>query len=116
MEKSDRQSEEATYLWIPLQYLDQTLKAILRCLGLFHQDSPTTTKTASSPGTSTQLEEEEEEEEDVTVKEEEEEEEEVVVTSRGLNRGVVVKSRATKVQAKSRGKETVSRGRRGQHH
>lgn len=55
MEKSDRQSQEETYLWIPLQCLDQTIKAILKCLGLFHQDSPTTTKTASSPGTSKQL-------------------------------------------------------------
>ncbi|CAL9244896.1 unnamed protein product [Arabidopsis halleri] len=92
MEKSDRRSEEESYLWIPLQCLDQTLKAILKCLGLFHQDSPTT----SSPGTSNQPEQEEE---DVAVKEEE----------------VVVTSRASKVKAKTRGKERVSSGRPGQH-
>ncbi|XP_010484288.1 PREDICTED: elicitor peptide 1-like [Camelina sativa] len=96
MDKSDRPSEEATYLWIPLQCLDQTLKAILRCLGLFHQDSP------SSPGTSNQPEEEEED--DVTEKEE------VVVTSRGMN----VTSRAIKDKANRKGKEGVSSGRRGQ--
>ncbi|CAL9244172.1 unnamed protein product [Arabidopsis halleri] len=50
MEKSDRPSEEERYLCIPLQCLDQTLKAILKCLGLFHQDSPKT----SSPGISNQ--------------------------------------------------------------
>ncbi|XP_010462607.1 PREDICTED: elicitor peptide 1-like [Camelina sativa] len=102
MEKSDRRSEEATYLWIPLQCLDQTLKAILRCLGLSHQDSPST-----SPGTSNQPEEEEE---DVTEKEE------VVVTSRGMKRGVDVTSRAMKNKANKKGKEEVSSGRRGQHH
>ncbi|XP_010444447.1 PREDICTED: elicitor peptide 1-like [Camelina sativa] len=102
MEKSDRRSEEATYLWIPLQCLDRTLKAILRCLGLFHQDSP-----SSSPGTSNQPEEEEEE--DVTEKEE------VVVTSRGMKHGVVVTSRAIKNKTNRKGKEGVSSGRRGQH-
>ncbi|AED97966.1 Elicitor peptide 1 [Arabidopsis thaliana] len=91
MEKSDRRSEES-HLWIPLQCLDQTLRAILKCLGLFHQDSPTT----SSPGTSKQPKEEKE---DVTMEKEE----------------VVVTSRATKVKAKQRGKEKVSSGRPGQH-
>ncbi|CAL9244146.1 unnamed protein product [Arabidopsis halleri] len=57
MEKLDRRSEEETYIWIPLQCLDQTFKAILKCLGLL-QDSPTTTKTASSLATSNQPEEE----------------------------------------------------------
>lgn len=49
MDKLERRSEEETYLWIPFQFLDQTLKAILKCLGLLHHDSPA--ETASSPVT-----------------------------------------------------------------
>ncbi|KAG7539236.1 Elicitor peptide [Arabidopsis suecica] len=57
MEKSDRRKEEETYLWIPLQFLDQTLIAVLKCLGLL---CPTAKKTASPPVILNQPEEQEE--------------------------------------------------------
>ncbi|KAL0686357.1 hypothetical protein Bca4012_053205 [Brassica carinata] len=54
MEKYERLSEEETYWWmIPFKFLDQTLKAIFKCLGLLHHESPST-KTESFPVTSTQ--------------------------------------------------------------
>ncbi|ESQ31386.1 hypothetical protein EUTSA_v10005173mg [Eutrema salsugineum] len=104
MEKLDKRSEEETYLWVPFQFLDQTLRAIFRCLGLVHHHSPTTT----SPVTLNQSEEEEDE--DVATKED------VGVTTRGGKDGVVVSSRGIKVRAKKKGKERVSSGRPGQHH
>ncbi|CAA7034760.1 unnamed protein product [Microthlaspi erraticum] len=94
MEK-ERQDEVETNRWFPCQFLDQTLRAIFRCLGLLtllHHDSPTTTKTAPSPVTLNQPEE------DVGVKDD-----------------VVVTTRATKVKAKIKEKEKVSTGRSGQH-
>lgn len=47
MEKIERQTEEASYLGLPFHFLNQTLKAILRCLGILHHDPPTVTKTSS---------------------------------------------------------------------
>ncbi|KFK28177.1 hypothetical protein AALP_AA8G482300 [Arabis alpina] len=107
MEKLERSSEEETSLWIPFQFLDQTLKAILKCIGLLHHDSPTT-KTTSSPMTLDQPEEEEEEE-NVAM------EDDIVVTTRGGQNGIVVRSRGTKVKGKKKEKESVSRGSPGQH-
>ncbi|KAG2301112.1 hypothetical protein Bca52824_029763 [Brassica carinata] len=97
MDKYERLSEEETYWWIPFKFLEQTLKAILKCLGLLHHDSPST-KTESSPVTSNQPEEEEEEEDVVMA-------ENVIITSRG-----------TKVKAKTKKKEQKSSGRSGKHH
>lgn len=48
MEKLVRRSEEETYLWTPFQFLDQTVIAIFKCLGLL---CSTAKKTASSPVT-----------------------------------------------------------------
>nr|VDC67563.1 unnamed protein product [Brassica rapa] len=61
MEKVERQSEEASYLWLPFHFLNQTIKAILRCLGILHHDPPTVTKTSSDSAPLNQPEEEEEE-------------------------------------------------------
>ena len=47
MEKIERQTEEASYLGLPFNFLNQTLKAILRCLGILRHDPPTVTKTSS---------------------------------------------------------------------
>uniref|UniRef100_A0A1J3CV28 Elicitor peptide 1 n=1 Tax=Noccaea caerulescens TaxID=107243 RepID=A0A1J3CV28_NOCCA len=103
MEK-ERRNEEETYRCFSFQFLDQILKASLKCFGLLHHDSPpTTTKTASYPVTLNQPEEEEEE--NVGVKDH------VVVTTNG----VVVTSRGTKVKAKIKEREKVSTGRSGQH-
>uniref|UniRef100_A0A1J3INE2 Elicitor peptide 1 n=1 Tax=Noccaea caerulescens TaxID=107243 RepID=A0A1J3INE2_NOCCA len=100
----ERRNEEETYRWFSFQFLDQILKAISKCFGLLHHDSPpTTTKTASYPVTLNQPEEEEEE--NVGVKDH------VVVTTNGD----VVTSRGTKVKAKIKGREKVSTGRSGQH-
>ncbi|CAG7896223.1 hypothetical protein IGI04_008665 [Brassica rapa subsp. trilocularis] len=109
MEKYERLSEEETYWWIPFKFLDQTLKAIFKCLGLLHHESPST-KTESSPVTSTQplQQEEEEEEEDVVM------EENVIITSRGSK--TIATSRGTKLKAKTKKKEQKSSGRSGQHH
>ncbi|CAH8391151.1 unnamed protein product [Eruca vesicaria subsp. sativa] len=100
MEKIERQSDEASYLWLPFQFLDQTLKAILRCLGLLHHDSVPLN----------QPDEEVEEEQDVAM------EDDVVVTTRGSKNGFVVTSRGTKMKAKKKDRERVSSGRPGQHH
>ncbi|CAN6851242.1 unnamed protein product [Brassica oleracea] len=108
MEKYERLSEEETYWWmIPFKFLGQTLKAIFKCLGLLHHESPST-KTESSPVTSTQplQQEEEEEEEDVVM------EENVIITSRGSK--TLATSRG--VKAKTKKKEQKSSGRPGQHH
>ncbi|XP_056842793.1 precursor of elicitor peptide 1 isoform X2 [Raphanus sativus] len=105
MEKYERLSEEETYWWIPFKFLDQILKAILKCLGLLHHDSPST-KTESSPVTSNQPEEEEEE--DVVMAEN------ATITSTGSK--IVVTSRGTKMKAKPRKKEEKSTGRSGKHH
>ncbi|CAN6851240.1 unnamed protein product [Brassica oleracea] len=109
MEKYERLSEEETYWWmIPFKFLGQTLKAIFKCLGLLHHESPST-KTESSQVTSTQplqQEEEEEEEEDVVM------EENVIITSRGSK--TLATSRG--VKAKTKKKEQKSSGRPGQHH
>ncbi|CAG7871644.1 unnamed protein product [Brassica rapa] len=59
MEKVERQSEEASYLWLPFHFLNQTIKAILRCLGILHHDPPTVTKTSSDSAPLNQPEEEE---------------------------------------------------------
>ncbi|KAF8084632.1 hypothetical protein N665_0709s0009 [Sinapis alba] len=106
MEKYERLSEEETYWWIPFKFLHQTLKAILKCLGLLHHDSPST-EMESSPVTSNQPLQEEEEEEVVM-------EENVIITNRGSK--TVVTSRGTKVKAKTRKKEDKSSGRPGKHH
>ncbi|XP_056844196.1 precursor of elicitor peptide 1-like isoform X2 [Raphanus sativus] len=103
MKKYERLSEEETYWWIPFKFLDQILKAILKCLGLLHHDSPST-KTESSPVTSNQPEEEE----DVVMAEN------ATITSTGSK--IVVTSRGTKMKAKPRKKEEKSTGRSGKHH
>jgi len=48
MEKLDKRREEETYLWIPVQFLDQALIAVLKCIGLLCQPAK---KTAPSPVT-----------------------------------------------------------------
>uniref|UniRef100_A0A1J3HYW3 Elicitor peptide 1 n=1 Tax=Noccaea caerulescens TaxID=107243 RepID=A0A1J3HYW3_NOCCA len=107
MEK-ERRNEEETYRCFSFQFLDQILKASLKCFGLLHHDSPpTTTKTASYPVPLNQPEEEEEE--NVGVKDH------VVVTPSGSKNGVVVTSRVTKFKAKMKEREKVSTGRSGQH-
>ncbi|KAG2327110.1 hypothetical protein Bca52824_009838 [Brassica carinata] len=105
MEKVERQSEEASYLWFPFHFLNQTLKSILRCLGLLHRDPPTVTKTSSDSVPLNQPEEE-----DVVM------EDNVVVTTMGSRNGFVIMSRGTKVKAKKRDKEKVSSGQPGKHH
>ncbi|KAJ4887634.1 Elicitor peptide 1 [Raphanus sativus] len=105
MKKYERLSEEETYWWIPFKFLDQILKAILKCLGLLHHDSPST-KTESSPVTSNQPLQEEEE--DVVMAEN------ATITSTGSK--IVVTSRGTKMKAKPRKKEEKSTGRSGKHH
>ncbi|CAH8391118.1 unnamed protein product [Eruca vesicaria subsp. sativa] len=110
MEKIERQSDEASYLWLPFQFLDQTLKAILRCLGLLHHDPPTMTKTSSDSVPLNQPDEEVEEEEVVAM------EDDVVVTTRGGKNGFIVTSRGTKVKAKKKDRERVSSGQPGKHH
>ncbi|KAL0692048.1 hypothetical protein Bca4012_059228 [Brassica carinata] len=109
MDKYERLSEEETYWWIPFKFLEQTLKAILKCLGLLHHDSPST-KTESSPVTSNQpqLQEEEEEEEDVVMAEN--------VIIEGKDSLIIITSRGTKVKAKTKKKEQKSSGRSGKHH
>ncbi|KAL0686358.1 hypothetical protein Bca4012_053206 [Brassica carinata] len=87
MEKYERLSEEETYWWmIPFKFLDQTLKAIFKCLGLLHHESPST-KTESFPVTSTQplQQEEEEEEEDVVM------EENVIITYKTQNHCTILR-------------------------
>ncbi|KAJ0238310.1 Elicitor peptide 1 [Hirschfeldia incana] len=108
MEKYERLNEEETYWWIPFKFLDQTLRAILKCLGLLHHDSPSK-NTESTPVTSNQPLLEEEEEEDVAM------EESVIVTSRG-SKNVLMTSRGTKMKAKKTKKEQKSSGRSGGHH
>ncbi|CAH8313198.1 unnamed protein product [Eruca vesicaria subsp. sativa] len=108
MEKYERLSEEETYWWIPFKFLDQTLKAILKCLGLLHQDS-SPTKTESSPGTSNQPEEEEEEEEEEVVMEEN-----LTVRSRGTKSAAT--RRGAKPKAKIKKREQKSSGSPGKHH
>ncbi|KAJ0242084.1 Elicitor peptide 1 [Hirschfeldia incana] len=105
MEKIERQSEEASYLGLPFHFLDQALKAVLRCLGLLHHDPPTVTKTSSDSVPLTQLEEE-----DVVV------EDNVIVTTMSSKSGIVITSRGTKPKAKKKDKEKISSGRPGQHH
>ncbi|KAJ4897234.1 Elicitor peptide 1 [Raphanus sativus] len=108
MEKVERQSEEASFLWLPFHFLNQTIKAILRCLGLLHHDPPTVKKTSSDSAPLNQPEEEEED--DVVM------EDNLVVTTMGSKNGIVITNRGTKVQAKKRGKENFSPGRPGKHH
>ncbi|EFH42559.1 hypothetical protein ARALYDRAFT_358114 [Arabidopsis lyrata subsp. lyrata] len=90
MEKLDRRSEEETYLWISFQFLDQTLIAIFKCLGILCQ---TAKETASSPVTLNLPEEEN----DVAMKDD-----------------VVLSTRGKKPKAKKRDKENTSKGRPGQ--
>ncbi|KAL0792135.1 hypothetical protein Bca101_063512 [Brassica carinata] len=115
MDKYERLSEEETYWWIPFKFLEQTLKAILKCLGLLHHDSPST-KTESSPVTSNQPEEEEEEEDVVMA-------ENVIIEGLDLTLRwacclglIIITSRGTKVKAKTKKKEQKSSGRSGKHH
>ncbi|CAN6812771.1 unnamed protein product [Brassica oleracea] len=105
MEKIERQTEEASYLGLPFHFLNQTLKAILRCLGILRHDPPTFTKTSSDSAPLNQPEEE-----DVVM------EDNVVVATMGSKNGIIITSRGTKVKAKRKDKEKVSSGRPGQHH
>ncbi|CAL9244895.1 unnamed protein product [Arabidopsis halleri] len=97
MEKLDRRKEEETYLWIPLQFLDQTLIAVLKCLGLL---CPTAKKTASPPAILNPPEEQEEDD-GVAMKDDDV----VLLSTRGKN---------MKAKAKKRDKENPSSGRPGQ--
>ncbi|RID59115.1 hypothetical protein BRARA_F02364 [Brassica rapa] len=108
MEKVERQSEEASYLWLPFHFLNQTIKAILRCLGILHHDPPTVTKTSSDSAPLNQPEDEEEEE--VVM------EDNVVVATMAIKNGIIITSRGTKVNAKRKEKAKVSSGRPGKHH
>ncbi|KAL0789141.1 hypothetical protein Bca101_005387 [Brassica carinata] len=108
MEKIERQTEEASYLGLPFNFLNQTLKAILRCLGILRHDPPTVTKTSSDSAPLNQPLQEEEE--DVVM------EDNVVVATMGSKNGIIITSRGSKVKAKKKDKEKVSSGRPGQHH
>ncbi|CAN8264309.1 unnamed protein product [Cochlearia groenlandica] len=94
MEKFERRNKEETYIWLPFHFVHQTLQALLKCLGLLHRDSPTTTKTASSPTALNQPEEEEEED-------------------AATRNDVVMTSRGTVVRSKKKDKERVSTGHSG---
>ncbi|CAH8280840.1 unnamed protein product [Arabidopsis lyrata] len=89
MEKFDRRIEEETYLCIPFQILDQTLIAVLKCLGLL---CPTAKKTASPPLILNQPDEQEEDD-GVAMKDDD-----VVLSS----------TRGKKAKAKKRDKEKPS--------
>ncbi|EFH41187.1 predicted protein [Arabidopsis lyrata subsp. lyrata] len=95
MEKFDRRIEEETYLCIPFQILDQTLIAVLKCLGLL---CPTAKKTASPPLILNQPDEQEEDD-GVAMKDDD-----VVLSS----------TRGKKAKAKKRDKEKPSSGSPGQ--
>ncbi|KAL9284576.1 Elicitor peptide 2 [Arabidopsis thaliana] len=94
MEKLDKQREQKTYLWIPVQFLDQALIAVLKCIGLLCQPAK---KTAPSPVTFNQPEEQEEDY-GVAMKDDD----------------VVVLLRDNKAKSKKRDKEKPSSGRPGQ--
>ncbi|XP_010444446.1 PREDICTED: elicitor peptide 2-like [Camelina sativa] len=89
MDKIVRRSEEEPYLWIPIQFLDQTVIAIFKCLGLLCPTAKKTPVTLNQP----------EEEEDVAMKDD----------------GVVLLTRGRmKARAKKKDKENTSKGRPGQ--
>ncbi|EOA14244.1 hypothetical protein CARUB_v10027398mg [Capsella rubella] len=98
MDKLVSQREEETYLRIPFQFLDQTVIAIFKCLGLL---CPTAKRPASSPVTLNQPEPEDQEY-DVDMKDDED----VVLLTRGGGR--------KKTRGKQTDKEKTSKGRRGQ--